>query len=144
MDGRRLLRIVGLQCALIAAGLHVVWGLPRLVVYVGQGTMPDARPLLFTLSAVVIVAAVAALFRGADERPIYALLIAIMVVYLLGFAGWHLAGHPVLGPDGVAVHHHPEGPVAQLADHLRDGYTLATVLFEVGAIVALAPLLRRA
>lgn len=139
---RTVLRIAGAQSALVAAGLHLVWGLPRLAVYLGAGRLPDPRPLLFVLSALAIGAAALALYRGAPARPIYALLIAVMVAYALGYLGWHLAGHPIMGPDGIAVHYHPDGPLATVGSHLASsGFAQATLALEAAAVGALAALL---
>lgn len=144
METRDALRIAGVWTALVAAGLHLVWGAPRLVVYLGAGRLPDPRPLLFVLSALAVGAAALALYWGAPERPLFGFLVAVMVAYFLGYVAWHLAGHPIVGPGGITTHHHPDGPVAVLLAHLANsGFAQATVALEAVAVAALAALLWR-
>lgn len=140
---RPIRRFVGVQLALVAAALHFAWGLPRLVVYLGVGRMPDLRPPLFVLSALVVAAAAIALYRTDYERRAAAVLVAVMVAYLVGYAGWHVVGHPVLASGGgIRTAHHPDGPVASTIAHLRnDAYALVTALAEIGAVAALGSLL---
>lgn len=144
MIARARLEFVGVTLALIAASLHVAWGLPRFVLYTQLGRMPDFRPPLFLLSAAVVAAAVVALYRGRAARPVYAILVAIMLVYLGGYVTWHLTGHPILLEGTLRTNLHPSGPVATLFTHLRnDAFALVTVLVELLVIAALAPLLRK-
>lgn len=144
METRDVLRFVGVVAALVAAVLHLAWGAPRLVVYLGSGQLPDPRPLLFVLSALAVGAAALALYWGAPERPLFGFLVAVMAAYFLGYVAWHLAGHPIMGPGGVTTHHHPDGPVATVLSHLANsGFAQVTIFFEVVAVAALAPLLWR-
>lgn len=145
LPSRSVRGFAGLQLAIAAAGLHLVWGLPRLVAYLGIGRMPDPRPPLFVLSALVVAAAVVAYHAGVPERLPYAVVGLVMAGYLVGYAGWHVAGHPVLAPGGtVATTAHPSGPVAQLVGHLRsDAFAAATVACSAAALVLIAPALLR-
>lgn len=131
----------GVLLAILAAGLHLVWGAPRLIAYLGVGRLPDARPLLFVLSAAVVAAA--AYHAGAPKRRVYGVLVLVMVAYLVGYVGWHLAGHPIVGTDGtVLTTSHPDGPLAQLVDHLgSDLFAATAVAISVVVLGLLVPLL---
>lgn len=145
MDDRRRewLELAGVQLALVAAGLHLFWGVPRAFVYLRVGQLTDPRPFVFTLSAAAVVAAVVWLYRGGPERRLYAFLAAVMAVYLVGYAAWHLVGHPVLDPaGGVLVTYHPDDALAVLAGHLAgDRFALAAAVVETGAILVFGMLL---
>lgn len=133
----------GVLLAIVAAGLHLVWAAPRLIAYLGLGRLPDARPLLFVLSAAVVAAAAVAYHAGAPRRRVYGVLVLVMVAYLSGYAGWHLAGHPIVGSDGtIRTIHHPDGPLVQLVDHLgSDPFAATSVVLSVVVLALLAPLL---
>lgn len=139
---RSILEFAGLTLSLIAGGLHLAWGGPRLVIYLQVGRLPDPRPAVFVLSAIGVAAAVLAMYYGAPERPVYGFLIGVMVVYLVGYVAWHLGGHPIFGPGGVQSNYHPVSPVEVIVDHLRnDLFALGSTVIEIGAIAALAVLL---
>lgn len=139
---RQTVEFAGVTLALVAAGLHLVWGGPRLAVYISVGRLPDLRPALFVISSIAVVFAVIALYRGTPERPVYALLIGIMAVYIAGYIAWHLAGHPILGPGGVQLNYHPPDPVTVVVTHLQnDLFALVSMLVEISALVVLTLLL---
>ncbi len=135
--------IAGVTLALAAAGLHLVWGLPRLVVYLRLGRFTDLRPLLFVVSGVIVVVAAIALYQGSSRRISAGVLISVMVVYLAGYVAWHLLGHPIIIDGALQSHFHPDNPGSVVVAHLRnDPFALATAIVELLAIGTLAPLLR--
>lgn len=139
---RAVLEFTGLSLSLVAAGLHLAWGGPRLVVYLQLGRLPDPRPALFVLSAIAVVAAIAVLYSGYPASSIYGFLIVVMLVYIIGYVAWHLGGHPIRGPGGIQTNYHPANPVTIIVEHLRnDLFALVSLLIELGAIAALAALL---
>jgi hypothetical protein len=140
---RDRLELAGVQLAVLAAALHLLWGVPRGLVYLRVGRYPDPRPFLFVASALAVAAAAVWLARGGPRRPLLAGLATMMVVYLLGYAWWHLGSHggglfPALTPL-----QHDANPVVLFVDHLRhDPFVLVTVVAEVGALGALLAALR--
>lgn len=136
------LEFVGVTLGLAAAGLHLVWGVPRLLVYLRLGQLSDVRPLLFVLSGLIIIGLAGLIFRGRANRSAYALLIGLLGLYLVGYVVWHLGGHPILLDGSIQTHGHPDKPLVIIMSHLlNDTLALVTALLEVGAIIALAPLL---
>lgn len=136
---RDRLELVGVQLALLAAALHLLWGVPRALVYLRVGRFPDPRPFLFVASAVAVAAAAVWLARGGPRRPLLAGLAAMMAVYLLGYAWWHLGSHGGGLFPGLTPLRHDTNPAALLVDHLaNDLFGLVTVLAELGALGALA------
>lgn len=137
------LEFIGVTLGLAAAGLHLVWGVPRLLVYLRLGQLSDLRPLLFVLSGLIIIGLAGLIFRGHAHRWAYALLIGLLGLYLAGYVVWHLGGHPILLDGSIQTHGHPDAPLVIIMSHLlNDTFALVTALLEVGAIIALALLLR--
>lgn len=143
MDRSERYEIAGVTLALAAAGLHLVWGVPRLILYLRLGRFTDFRPLLFVVSGVIVVIAAIALYQGASRRVSAGVLIGVMLVYLGGYVAWHLLGHPILLEGSLQTHYHPDNPASVVVAHLQnDMFALATALVELLAIGTLAPLLR--
>lgn len=103
---RRVLRLVGVQLAVVAASIHVWWGTPRALIYLRAGTAADPRPFLFLVSAAAVFAGVVALAAGYAPRRLYTLGAAVMFLYSVGYVWWHLGGHGGAIP-GVAGYGHP-------------------------------------
>lgn len=138
LSARDRVEVAGVVLALVAGGLHLVWGAPRALVYVRAGTFPDPRPFLFVASAVAIAAAAVWLARGGPRGPLLAGLSALVAAYLVGYAAWHLGSHGGALLPGLSPLHHEGHPVLLLADHLAaDAFVLVTTAVEVAALVAL-------
>lgn len=137
------LELVGVQFAVLAAALHLIWGVPRGIVYLQVGRFPDPRPFLFVASAIAVAAAAVWLARGGPRRPLVASIAAMMVVYLVGYAWWHLGSHGGALFSGLTPLRHDEHPVVLLAGHLAaDPFVLVTVVAEVVSLGALLGALR--
>lgn len=141
MGTQSRLEFGGITLALAAAGLHLVWGFPRLLVYIRLGRLADVRPLLFVISALVVIGAAGLIYVGYTNRWVYGLLIVIMGLYLAGYVLWHLGGHPIFIDGSVETHSHPDNPLVVIITHLlNDTFALVTAVIEFAAILALAPL----
>lgn len=88
-QGTRLGLVAG-TLAVVVAGLHLYWGMPRFAVYVTVGTMPDPRPLAFVLSghAILVGVTLVAIDR-LDRQRLYLPGMVLLVMHLLGYAAWH-------------------------------------------------------
>ena len=137
---RRVLKLVGVQLAVVSAAVHVWWGFPRLLVYAQAGTFPDPRPILFLVSAALILAGVVALVGGVPERPLYAAGIALLAAYSVGYVAWHLGDHGGFLP-GLTGATHTEPVVPVLLAHLADPADAISMLAQLGAIACFALLL---
>jgi hypothetical protein len=137
---RDVLRLVGVQLAVVSAAVHVWWGFPRLLVYAQAGTFPDPRPVLFLVSAAAILAGVVALVAGVRERPLYAAGIAVLSAYSLGYVAWHLGDHGGFLP-GLTGATHTEPVLPVLVAHLADPADAVSMAAQLGAIVCFALLL---
>ena len=136
MDDSRaaLFQLFGVQLALVSAGIHLWWGVPKLLVYLPIGSFADPRPYLFVLSGVAIFLGAVALYLGGPPRALYGLGIGAMLAYVSGYAAWHLAGHGGFLP-GVAGYGHAENPLSVVWGHLAaDPLAMAAMATELGAI----------
>jgi small-conductance mechanosensitive channel len=126
----RKLRFVALQVVGAVAVVHLVAGLAELVRFAnagllgayltGEQLLSQPEPVLFTVSAVAILAGVLAVGLGyLDYRRAYALGIAILSIYLLSWLAWHsFLDHGLLGgSEQAAADHTHEGLVSILASH---------------------------
>lgn len=169
----RVLRFVALQLVLVTALLHLLYALPRLAlytpeamaVYADRGIVPPPRPALFLLTGVAIPAGVLAAWRGwLSLRAAYTLGVALMLVLVVAWVGWHtvldhgavLTGTSTeseLGPDhhsGVldtVVSHYLEPLAAVLGQAARPGQNTALLgvvakSVELAAALVLWVLLR--
>lgn len=131
--GSRALGLVAAQLVAVTAVVHLVWGVPRalayanpaaLQLYATTGALPDPRPFLFVLSAVAIFAGLVATRRGyLPLSTAYALGLAMMATYVVGWALWHTTGHgellfgqAIAGAE--AAGHDHAGVLATLVDHV--------------------------
>lgn len=104
------LRLIAVQSTLASVALHLLWGLPRAVIYFRTGTIADPRPYLFVVSGVALLAAVTALYFDAKHptpTQIYAFCAGVLALYVVGYLWWHLGGHGGLIP-GVKGYGHPD------------------------------------
>ncbi len=122
-----LLKVVGVQAALITAAAHLLWLYPQLSWSLLTGAVTDVRPYLFLLASTVLVSGSVAVFNGAHYRRLYALLIGTLGSLCVGFILWEgtntpaaLAGEPlatvakgaeligILAFSGLYWLHHPD------------------------------------
>lgn len=97
------LRYIGGALAFAIAALHALhpdWGIRGLVVYANVGALPDPRPLFFVVSGIVIIGGVLAVLLGAPRKSIYLGGMILMVLYIVGYFGWHMVGHGAWWPWG--------------------------------------------
>lgn len=138
LERRDRVEFAGVVMALVAGGLHLVWGLPRVLIYLRAGTIPDPRPFLFVASAVAIAGAAFWLARGGPRRPLLGGVSVVLVTYLLGYAGWHLGSHGGALFPGLTPLRHEGSAVTTLAEHLAtDAFVLLTTAVELVALAAL-------
>src|SRR6056297_375695 len=142
-ETRSWVELLALQLAGLVVATHVYWGLDRFTEQLRYGVYVDPRPLLFVLSSAAIIAGVAYVALGGRRKPVYALGIALMLVYVFGYWGWHLMGHlPALPWVEDQAHPHPGwGPVETLYRHLADdSVALVSKLAETALAIVLGVL----
>lgn len=133
--GREEIELAGVMFAVVAGALHFVWGVPRGIVYLQAGRFPDPRPFLFVASALAIAGAAIWLARDGPRRPLLGGLAALMVVYLGGYAWWHLGSHGGALFGGLTPLRHEVDPLTLFVDHLTaDAFVFATVVVELAAL----------
>ena len=148
MDRRAArLRTAAGVLALVVAGIHLYWAIPRFVAYASVGVMPDPRPLAFVLSGHAILLAVTLVAAGVlDPRRTYAPGMALMVVHVAGYAAWHtLLAHGVPGAtETVGVdpgHVHVGNALLVVLEHaVNSPLALASKLAELAVLALLAVL----
>lgn len=124
--------------ALVVAGTHLYWGIPRFAAYTSVGAMPDPRPLAFVLSGHAVALAVTLVALGVvDSRRTYVPGILLMAAHVAAYVAWHT----VLAHGG-AGHGHDHVHLGVVAAHLAGSpLALASKVAEVGVLVLLAALL---
>lgn len=153
---RRRVRLSDRGLRYLAAGLayvvalihlfHPTLGTPAFVAYTLAGTpLIDPRPAAFVLSGVAIIVGANLVLLGVPRKPIYLAGMALMVVHLAGYFGWHMAGHgawwPLLDRPG---HAHTLVEILFGPHHLRgDPLALVSKLSEFALLVVLVVLYRR-
>ncbi|PSQ04561.1 hypothetical protein BRC97_11305 [Halobacteriales archaeon QS_6_71_20] len=132
MDGRTasVLRVVGVQAALVSAAIHLIEGVPDLLVYLPLLSVRDPRPYLFVPSALLLVALATLIVRGSRHRRLYSLTAGVLLAYTAGYAWWHLTDHGGLVPS-----HEVSDPVGEVAGHLATD-PVALVAFVAQAVGA--------
>lgn len=134
MDDRTasLLRVLGVQAALVSAAIHLIEGLPRLFVYLPLLSVRDPRPYLFVPSALLLVGLSTAIVRGSHNRRLYSLSAGVLLTYSAGYVWWHLTDHGGLLPS-----HDMSDPIGEVAAHLASD-PIALVSFAAQAVGAVA------
>lgn len=146
MDRReRRLRFAAGLLALVVAGVHLYWGIPRFVAYASVGVMPDPRPAAFVLSGHAILLAVTLVAAGVlDARRTYVPGMALMVVHLASYAAWHtVLEHGVLGASVEEGHGHltVSGAFVEVLSHVVNSpLALVSKLAELTVIALLVAL----
>lgn len=127
--------------ALLTAGIHLYWGIPRFTNYVDVGVMPDPRPVLFVLSGHAILGGLTLVLLGVvDKRWTYLPGVALMLAHLVGYAAWHtVLSHGVAHSAETTTHvhdvPHTEAVVSVVFEHLVNSpLALASKLAEVAII----------
>lgn len=142
--------------ASITAIIHLFLGLTEVVQFVRTGHPPEFLSILFTISALAIIAGMLAFYRGAPRTPIYLFGILLMIVYIVGYIDWHifetiesLLGLEETGHDQGHNHDHDhdhrhthedeESPLRLLIAHLiEDPFALVSKTAEVLLLPALS------
>jgi len=134
MDDRTasLLRVLGVQAALVSAAIHLIEGLPQLFVYLPLLSVRDPRPYLFVPSALLLVGLATVIVRGSHNRRLYSLSAGVLLTYSAGYAWWHLTDHGGLLPS-----HDVSDPIGEVAAHLASD-PIALVSFAAQAVGAVA------
>lgn len=114
----RKLRFLALQVVGAVAVIHLVAGVAELVrfanagllvaYFAGEQALAQPEPWLFALSGLAVLGGVLAVGLGyLDYRRAYALGVAAMAVYLLGWLAWHsVLDHGLLGAGEAAAEDH--------------------------------------
>lgn len=139
----RAARFVAAQLAVVVAVAHLTLGVLNWARWLQAGFLlpRDLRWPLFVVSGLAVVAGVVAAARGAPRRPLYAAGIGLMLVYVLGYYGWHLGGHRPLFVIGEGVPHEVD-LVPFLVDHLFAGpVVFLSLVSEASLALVLAYLL---
>lgn len=132
MDDRTasVLRVLAVQAALVSAAIHLIEGIPNLLVYLPLGSFADPRPYLFVPSALLLVGLATMIVRGARHRRLYSLTAGVLLAYTAGYAWWHLTDHGGLVPS-----HEVTDPVGEVLAHLASD-PVALVAFAAQAVGA--------
>lgn len=123
-DRTRQLERAVVLLALVTAGIHLYWGIPRFTNYAAVGVMPDPRPALFVLSGHAILAGLTLVLLGVvDKRWTYLPGMALMLAHLAGYAAWHtVLSHGVARSAETTSHvhevPHPENAVVVVLEHV--------------------------
>mgnify|MGYP006285828323 CR=1 FL=1 len=142
-DRRAWLRLAGANLALIVALLHLGLGLVNWLRYLSGGVLvpTDIRWPLFVISGVAMLAGLALAREPRYRTPLYAGGMLLMVVYIVGYFGWHVGGHRRLILFGPSTHH--DVPLLPfLVDHLFAGVIeFVAIVTEVALFVVLGYLI---
>lgn len=140
----RRLQYAALVLALLTAGIHLYWGIPRFTNYASVGVMPDPRPLLFVLSGHAVVVGVTLVGLGVvDARRTYLPGIGLMLAHIVGYVGWHTVySHGLEESHSHATEVlHVNNVAVVVLDHLLNSpIALVSKLAEVAVIGLLAAL----
>lgn len=146
----RQFRLSAAVLAYVVAGLHLFhpeYGVAQLIARLTMGAevlLADPRPVAFFLSSVAILGGVLVVLAGGPEKPVYALGIAMMGVFLGGYFAWHFTGHGGFLPGREPLHH-GLAPHETVISHLTSNPLAAgAVAAEVLLLAALAFLYSRA
>ena len=142
-------RLLAAGLAYLVAGVHLFHpdrGVPRLVLQLSIDPsliLTDPRLVAFVLSGFSILVAIKLVLVGFPRRPIYLLGMALMVTYIVGYFGWHLAGHGGFLP-GREPFYHDMHPIETAAMHLQgDTWGRTAILAETALLGVLALLYYR-
>jgi uncharacterized membrane protein len=136
-------KLVAAHLVVIVAVMHLSMGLLEWFRYASVGFLvpPDFRWPLFVVSGFALIAGLFIAAQGRHRRPLYAGGILLMIVYVVGYFGWHLGGHRARLIFGAGTDHH--GPLVPfLVEHLFAGpVEFLAIVTEVALALMLAYLL---
>jgi len=140
-DAERVLRLVAGTLAVVVAALHAYWALPDIARQLSVWQFPDPRPAAFLLATFAILMGIALVVQGFDPVPVYVGGIALMLVFLGGYAAWHtVLDHGAFWP-GRHAHGHDAPAVAVVLGHLSaDPFALVSKLTELALLAVLGVL----
>ena len=142
-DAERVLRLVAGTLAVVVAALHAYWALPDIARQLSVWQFPDPRPAAFLLATFAILMGIALVVQGFDPVPVYVGGIALMLVFLGGYAAWHtVLDHGAFWPGRPAHGGHSDlGPLRLIAVHLLDdSLAFASKLVEAALLAVLSVL----
>jgi len=139
----RPIHIVAAHLALVTAVVHLALGILNWVQYASAGILlpPDLRWPLFVASGLAIVVGMVALVSGYPKRPLYVGGSVLMIVYIVGYFGWHVSGHRPLLVVGTGTHHHGSTVSYLLAHVVAGPAEFLSLVSEAGLLVVLLYLL---
>ncbi len=120
-------RYIAAGLAYLVAALHLFHpkrGFPRLALILTldqplDHILYDPRPAAFVLSGLAIIIGVKLVLLGFSRKPIYALGMALIATYFVGYFVWHLTGHGGILPGREPLYHGLH-PVASVISHLQE------------------------
>ena len=139
---RSLRRVAGLLTGVVV-GIHLYWALPVATQQLRFGILHDPRPAAFLLATMAMLMGVLLVLQGFDPLPVYVGGIALMVVFLGGYAAWHtVLDHGAFWPGRPAHGGHSDlGPLRLIAVHLLDdSLAFASKLVEAALLAVLSVL----
>lgn len=139
----RPIHIVAAHLALVTAVVHLALGILNWAQYASAGILlpPDLRWPLFVASGLTIVVGMVALVSGYPKRPLYVGGSVLMIVYIVGYFGWHVSGHRPLLVVGTGTHHHGSTVSYLLAHVVAGPAEFLSLVSEAGLLVVLLYLL---
>lgn len=138
-----LVHFVAAQLVILVAVIHLALGAYNWIRWARGGFLfpHDLRWPLFVVSGLALVVGLFVAAAGRYRRPLYAGGILLMVVYVVGYFGWHLGGHRPLFIVGRVTRDETSG-LQFVLDHLFAGpLYFVTIVSEVALALLLAYLL---
>lgn len=131
----------------IVGGIHLLHpdlGLPRLITHLQVGTFFDPRPIVFTLTALLIAVGLLLFRSGFYPRVIYAAGIVLMVTFIGGYVAWHtFLNHGAFWPHIPATPHNDLGYLESVYLHLiGDPVALVSKFHELALLGVLVVLFK--
>lgn len=143
------LRYAAAGLAYVVAALHLFhpkFGISRLAVRLSETPellVYDPRPVAFVLSGTAIVVGVTVVLFEFPKKPLYALGMVLMVIYIAGYFAWHLTGHGGFLPGREALLHGHQPHEAVIAHLTGDRWAATAIVAEIALLGVLAVLYSR-
>jgi len=140
----------GMGLTYIVAAIHLFHpssGFPRLVeiALIGRPGLiaSDPRPLVFVVSAVLLIVGANLVLANRWRRPLYLAGIAVVATYFLGYFLWHFTGHGGFLPGREPLYH-GLSPLENVVSHLTtDVLAAVSKVLEVALLAVLVTLYGR-
>lgn len=122
---------------------HPKYGFVRLALLASSNAellLSDPRPVAFVLSGLAIIIGVKMVLWGVAVRSVYALGIALMATYVIGYFAWHFTGHGGFLPGREPLYHglQPhEAVIAHLSGSLWAAAALVSEILLLGVLAVL-------